>query len=174
MLELMSVLKSYCNYFEHTICNDSRVLTFKSARKFRPRHVQKLESSCLVNLHGCELKFSCTLCFWIKNMKVSLSLLLFRLTIFLQSHWVGKEYFKRGPDGNDIHRTNVPHIRLEFREMVSSPSFIRNSSSSLATQTSKFDEAFFCCLCRYGERKCSRFTLGRLTSPSSSTHRLII
>ncbi|KAG8377040.1 hypothetical protein BUALT_Bualt09G0126700 [Buddleja alternifolia] len=36
----------------------------------------------------------------------------------LKSHWIGKEYFKRGPDGNDIQRTNVPHIRLEFREMI--------------------------------------------------------
>ncbi|KAL0451003.1 UNVERIFIED_CONTAM: AMP deaminase [Sesamum latifolium] len=36
----------------------------------------------------------------------------------LKSHWVGTEYFKRGPDGNDIHRTNVPHIRLEFRDMI--------------------------------------------------------
>ncbi|XP_075513150.1 AMP deaminase-like isoform X1 [Primulina tabacum] len=36
----------------------------------------------------------------------------------LKSHWIGKMYFKRGPDGNDIHRTNVPHIRLEFREMI--------------------------------------------------------
>lgn len=36
----------------------------------------------------------------------------------LKSHWIGKEYFKHGPDGNDIHRTNVPHIRLEFRDMI--------------------------------------------------------
>ncbi|KAF7145476.1 hypothetical protein RHSIM_Rhsim04G0126600 [Rhododendron simsii] len=35
----------------------------------------------------------------------------------LKSHWVGKEYYRRGPDGNDIHRTNVPRIRLEFRDM---------------------------------------------------------
>ncbi|XAR55809.1 AMP deaminase [Bertholletia excelsa] len=35
-----------------------------------------------------------------------------------KSHWIGKEYYKRGPDGNDIHRTNVPHIRLEFRDMI--------------------------------------------------------
>ncbi|CAK9172027.1 unnamed protein product, partial [Ilex paraguariensis] len=34
------------------------------------------------------------------------------------SHWVGKEYYIRGPDGNDIHRTNVPHIRLEFRDTI--------------------------------------------------------
>ncbi|XP_042411699.1 probable AMP deaminase [Zingiber officinale] len=36
----------------------------------------------------------------------------------LKSHWIGKHYYKRGPDGNDIHRTNVPHIRLEFRDMI--------------------------------------------------------
>ncbi|CAL0304424.1 unnamed protein product [Lupinus luteus] len=36
----------------------------------------------------------------------------------LKSHWIGKEYYKRGPNGNDIHRTNVPHIRLEFRDMI--------------------------------------------------------
>ncbi|KAG5553097.1 hypothetical protein RHGRI_011084 [Rhododendron griersonianum] len=36
----------------------------------------------------------------------------------LKSHWVGKEYYRRGPDGNDIHRTNVPRIRLEFRDMI--------------------------------------------------------
>ncbi|KAK9168100.1 hypothetical protein Syun_000240 [Stephania yunnanensis] len=33
----------------------------------------------------------------------------------LKSHWIGKSYYKRGHDGNDIHKTNVPHIRLEFR-----------------------------------------------------------
>ncbi|RYR72467.1 hypothetical protein Ahy_A02g006686 isoform A [Arachis hypogaea] len=36
----------------------------------------------------------------------------------LKSHWIGKEYYKRGPNGNDIHKTNVPHIRLEFRDTV--------------------------------------------------------
>ncbi|KAJ6303483.1 hypothetical protein OIU77_017375 [Salix suchowensis] len=36
----------------------------------------------------------------------------------LKSHWIGKEYYRRGPDGNDIHRTNVPHIRVEFREAI--------------------------------------------------------
>lgn len=35
-----------------------------------------------------------------------------------QSHWIGKGYYKRGPDGNDIHKTNVPHIRVEFRDTV--------------------------------------------------------
>ncbi|CAK7343874.1 unnamed protein product [Dovyalis caffra] len=36
----------------------------------------------------------------------------------LKSHWIGKEYYKRGPDGNDIHKTNVPHIRVEFRDAI--------------------------------------------------------
>ncbi|KAK8665698.1 hypothetical protein V6N13_005860 [Hibiscus sabdariffa] len=36
----------------------------------------------------------------------------------LKSHWIGTEYYKRGPDGNNIHRTNVPHIRLEFRDRI--------------------------------------------------------
>ncbi|KAL6865048.1 hypothetical protein ACP4OV_016199 [Aristida adscensionis] len=36
----------------------------------------------------------------------------------LKAHWIGKNYFKRGPSGNDIHRTNVPHIRVEFRDMI--------------------------------------------------------
>ncbi|KAL0671463.1 hypothetical protein Bca4012_034167 [Brassica carinata] len=34
----------------------------------------------------------------------------------LKSHWIGKDYYKRGPDGNDIHKTNVPRIRVEFRD----------------------------------------------------------
>ncbi|CAN1820461.1 AMP deaminase [Linum perenne] len=36
----------------------------------------------------------------------------------LKSHWIGKQYYKRGPDGNDIHKTNVPHIRVEFRDTI--------------------------------------------------------
>lgn len=32
-----------------------------------------------------------------------------------KAHWIGPKYFLRGPDSNDIHRTNVPHIRVEFR-----------------------------------------------------------
>ncbi|KAF6170403.1 hypothetical protein GIB67_014333 [Kingdonia uniflora] len=36
----------------------------------------------------------------------------------LKSHWIGKTYYKRGPDGNDIHKTNVPHIRVEFRDAI--------------------------------------------------------
>ncbi|KAK5804376.1 hypothetical protein PVK06_032025 [Gossypium arboreum] len=36
----------------------------------------------------------------------------------LKSHWIGKHYYKRGPGGNDIHKTNVPHIRLEFRDTI--------------------------------------------------------
>ncbi|KAL8152601.1 hypothetical protein V2J09_010361 [Rumex salicifolius] len=36
----------------------------------------------------------------------------------LKSHWIGQEYFRRGPEGNDIHKTNVPHIRIEFRHTI--------------------------------------------------------
>ncbi|CAI5504163.1 unnamed protein product [Closterium sp. Naga37s-1] len=35
-----------------------------------------------------------------------------------KAHWIGPRYFLRGPDSNDIHRTNVPHIRVEFRYQV--------------------------------------------------------
>ncbi|XP_010553238.1 PREDICTED: AMP deaminase-like [Tarenaya hassleriana] len=35
-----------------------------------------------------------------------------------KSHWMGKDYYKRGPDGNDVHKTNVPHIRVEFRHTI--------------------------------------------------------
>eukprot|EP01018_Ginkgo_biloba_P000785 Gb_23346 [translate_table: standard] len=36
----------------------------------------------------------------------------------LKSHWIGRYYYKRGPAGNDIHKTNVPHMRIEFRDEV--------------------------------------------------------
>ncbi|CAK7332813.1 unnamed protein product [Dovyalis caffra] len=30
-------------------------------------------------------------------------------------HWLGSKYFLRGPEGNNIHKTNVPNIRIGFR-----------------------------------------------------------
>ena len=30
-------------------------------------------------------------------------------------HWVHQTYWKPGPDGNDIHKTNVPNLRMRFR-----------------------------------------------------------
>lgn len=36
-----------------------------------------------------------------------------------QTHWLGQNYYRRGPEGNDIHKTNVPHMRVEFRHEVS-------------------------------------------------------
>ncbi|OMO97581.1 hypothetical protein COLO4_14507 [Corchorus olitorius] len=56
---------------------------------------------------------SCDLCEIARN-----SVLQSGFSHALKSHWIGKEYYRRGPDGNDIHRTNVPHIRLEFRDTV--------------------------------------------------------
>ncbi|KAK2990787.1 hypothetical protein RJ640_012688 [Escallonia rubra] len=32
-----------------------------------------------------------------------------------KSHWLGGNYFKKGPEGNDIHKTNVPRLRIFFR-----------------------------------------------------------
>lgn len=32
--------------------------------------------------------------------------------------WIGPNYYKRGPLGNDIHKTNVPHMRVNFRHEV--------------------------------------------------------
>ncbi|KAL5973649.1 hypothetical protein ACLOJK_030303 [Asimina triloba] len=33
-------------------------------------------------------------------------------------HWLGGKYMKRGPEGNDIHKTNIPHMRIAFRHEV--------------------------------------------------------
>ncbi|KAG2702230.1 hypothetical protein I3760_06G080900 [Carya illinoinensis] len=30
-------------------------------------------------------------------------------------HWLGDKYFLRGPEGNDIRKTNVPNLRISFR-----------------------------------------------------------
>lgn len=35
-----------------------------------------------------------------------------------QLHWVGSTYYKQGPEGNDVHKTNVPNVRVEFRHEV--------------------------------------------------------
>ncbi|XP_057519345.1 AMP deaminase-like [Amaranthus tricolor] len=56
---------------------------------------------------------SCDLCEIARN-----SVLQSGFSHALKRHWIGEHYFKRGPDGNDIHKTNVPHIRVEFRHMI--------------------------------------------------------
>lgn len=33
----------------------------------------------------------------------------------VKSYWLGPNYYKEGPEGNDIRRTNVPDIRLGYR-----------------------------------------------------------
>ncbi|KAJ0027625.1 hypothetical protein Pint_34874 [Pistacia integerrima] len=51
------------------------------------------------------------------NLIGSLSLEMTTMKIgLLPSHWIGMKYYKRGPNGNDIHKTNVPHIRVKFRD----------------------------------------------------------
>lgn len=37
------------------------------------------------------------------------------LTLQVKSHWLGPNYTKEGPEGNDIRRTNVPDIRVSYR-----------------------------------------------------------
>ena len=32
-----------------------------------------------------------------------------------KKHWVADEYWRSGPEGNDMARTNVPTIRMAFR-----------------------------------------------------------
>ena len=33
-----------------------------------------------------------------------------------KAHFIGTRYYLPGPEGNDIHLTNVPSIRLRFRQ----------------------------------------------------------
>ncbi|CAH1764303.1 1061_t:CDS:10 [Entrophospora sp. SA101] len=35
--------------------------------------------------------------------------------MMLKKHWLGSKWFLPGPDGNDIHRTNTPNVRISFR-----------------------------------------------------------
>ena len=32
-----------------------------------------------------------------------------------QKHWIGKDFDKSGVEGNDVVRTNVPDIRINYR-----------------------------------------------------------
>jgi AMP deaminase len=33
----------------------------------------------------------------------------------VKMHWVHREYWRIGPEGNDIQKTNVPNLRMRFR-----------------------------------------------------------
>jgi hypothetical protein len=33
----------------------------------------------------------------------------------VKRHWVAAQYWRLGPEGNDIHKTNVPALRMRFR-----------------------------------------------------------
>lgn len=35
-----------------------------------------------------------------------------------KAHWLGGKYYKRGPEGNDIQKTNVPRMRIAFRHQT--------------------------------------------------------
>ncbi|GAX72628.1 hypothetical protein CEUSTIGMA_g84.t1 [Chlamydomonas eustigma] len=50
-----------------------------------------------------------------------------------KKHWVASEYWRQGPEGNDIHKTNVPNLRLRFRMMrLSAVSGIRRLECYIA------------------------------------------
>ena len=34
----------------------------------------------------------------------------------VKQHWLGPDYLEEGVAGNDIHRTNVPDIRVTYRQ----------------------------------------------------------
>lgn len=58
---------------------------------------------------------------------VTLYLIVVGAPFFLQMHWLGSKYFLRGPEGNDIHKTNVPGLRIAFRHEVSDFCFLVDS-----------------------------------------------
>ncbi|GAV54091.1 hypothetical protein ZYGR_0AK05930 [Zygosaccharomyces rouxii] len=33
----------------------------------------------------------------------------------IKSHWIGKDFYKNGVEGNDVGKTNVPNIRINYR-----------------------------------------------------------
>lgn len=35
-----------------------------------------------------------------------------------KQHWVSDTYWKLGPEGNDIKKTNVPGVRMQFRKDI--------------------------------------------------------
>ncbi|CAN1311283.1 AMP deaminase [Linum perenne] len=59
-----------------------------------------------------------------------------------KEHWLGSDYYLRGPEGNNIHKTNVPNIRVTFRHEV----------KSLTTTL------------RHGRKRCSMCTLEERSS----------
>jgi hypothetical protein len=60
----------------------------------------------------------------------------------MKQHWLGKDYQVAGPAGNDIHKTNVPNIRMAYRyqtlmeERVMVLSSLRNMHADLEKEKS--------------------------------------
>ena len=40
-----------------------------------------------------------------------------------KKHWLASTYWKPGPHGNDIQKTNVPNLRMRFRYEACTPTF---------------------------------------------------
>ncbi|KAJ6659454.1 hypothetical protein lerEdw1_018688 [Lerista edwardsae] len=54
---------------------------------------------------------SCDMCELARN-----SVLMSGFSHKVKSYWLGPNYLKEGPEGNDIRRTNVPDIRVAYRQ----------------------------------------------------------
>ena len=51
-----------------------------------------------------------------------------------KAYWIGKQYSVPGPRGSDIHLTNVPNIRLQYRfeSLIHEHSVVQEGSGILA------------------------------------------
>lgn len=75
-----------------------------------------------------------------------------------KKHWVAADYWKPGPEGNDIHKTNVPNLRMRFRWVTGSlglyfPGFAmmllhsRENLFTISRHVDSFWRGFLCSIC---------------------------
>ena len=88
------------------------------------------------NTHLTKALYACFICLFLfafAHGNILICNLKFQITFYpfffypycLQSHWLGNKYFKRGPEGNDIQKTNVPLLRIAFRHEVGLLQFMK-------------------------------------------------
>lgn len=49
------------------------------------------------------------------NLNLESKLNVHCVRVQVKMHWVHQYYWLQGPQGNDIHKTNVPNLRMRFR-----------------------------------------------------------
>lgn len=72
-----------------------------------------ISSFVLTWLYFLLILFSCDLCELARN-----SVLQSGFEHPFKLHWLGENYMKEGPKGNDVQLTNVPNIRLTYRHEI--------------------------------------------------------